>query len=231
MSITKATQEVIDGSNLTVGVASVANGLKSATTDVSVSAAAAPEVGQVLTATSPTTATWQSGGGGTSLPVTDTTTLVSDPADATKLVRLDAGAVPTGTTSAIQAAPTSSRIRDTIWIEMGGDQQALSMTDTYTTYWPGNFTCESIFGSVVTQGAYPVEIRAEKNNFLVADVIVDTAEFYGGGVHGATPADPTYAEWTTGSWIRISVPADGTGSAGYPAQGLKVAIIGYWHAE
>lgn len=40
--------------------------LKSATTDVNVSAAAAPSLGQVLTATSPTTATWQtpSGGGG-----------------------------------------------------------------------------------------------------------------------------------------------------------------------
>ena len=55
--------------SLTAGTATVANGLKSATTTVSVSAATAPSVGQVLTATSTTAATWQNaaGGGVTSL--------------------------------------------------------------------------------------------------------------------------------------------------------------------
>lgn len=42
---------------------STANALRSATTRVSVSAATAPSSGQVLTATSSTTATWQTGGG------------------------------------------------------------------------------------------------------------------------------------------------------------------------
>lgn len=41
------------------------------------------------------------GGGGTTLPVTDTTALVKDPSDATKLVRIDAGNVATGTTRVI----------------------------------------------------------------------------------------------------------------------------------
>ncbi len=45
--------------SLTAGTATVANGLKSATTTVSVSAATAPSSGQVLTATASTTATWQ----------------------------------------------------------------------------------------------------------------------------------------------------------------------------
>jgi hypothetical protein len=45
--------------SLTAGTATVANGLKSATTTVSTSAATAPTNGQVLTATSGTTATWQ----------------------------------------------------------------------------------------------------------------------------------------------------------------------------
>lgn len=51
---------------LTVGIT---NGLKSATTTVDVSAATAPSSGQVLTATSSTTATWQTpaGGGGWAL--------------------------------------------------------------------------------------------------------------------------------------------------------------------
>lgn len=46
--------------NLTSGIT---NALKSATTTVSVSAATAPSVGQVLTATASTTATWQTPGG------------------------------------------------------------------------------------------------------------------------------------------------------------------------
>lgn len=44
--------------SLTAGTATVANGLKSATTTVSVSAATAPTSGQVLTASSTTLATW-----------------------------------------------------------------------------------------------------------------------------------------------------------------------------
>lgn len=41
------------------------------------------------------------GGGGSSLPVNDTTALVRDPVDSTKRVRIDAGAVGTGTTRVI----------------------------------------------------------------------------------------------------------------------------------
>jgi hypothetical protein len=40
----------------------MAKSLKSATTTIDVSAATAPTVGQILTATSPTAATWQTGG-------------------------------------------------------------------------------------------------------------------------------------------------------------------------
>jgi hypothetical protein len=50
-------------------VVSAAQGLTSATTTVSVSAATAPISGQVLTATSSTTATWQAGGGSTEWPL------------------------------------------------------------------------------------------------------------------------------------------------------------------
>ena len=54
-----ATNATGTAAGLTAGVASVANALKSATTNVSVSAATAPSSGQVLTATSSTAATWQ----------------------------------------------------------------------------------------------------------------------------------------------------------------------------
>ena len=48
----------------TAAVHGYATGLKSATTSVSVSSATAPSVGQILTATSPTAATWQDPTGG-----------------------------------------------------------------------------------------------------------------------------------------------------------------------
>jgi hypothetical protein len=54
--------------------ATTASGLTSATTIVSVSAATAPTTGQVLTATSATTATWQTVAGGGGLTTTDDTT-------------------------------------------------------------------------------------------------------------------------------------------------------------
>ena len=62
---------------LTAGVATVANGLKSATTTVSVSAATAPTANQVLTATDSTHATWQTPGGGSGT-VTHTGTLTAN---------------------------------------------------------------------------------------------------------------------------------------------------------
>jgi hypothetical protein len=56
-----------DASGTTAAVVvDIARGLKSATTTVSISAATAPTVGQVLTAVNGTTATWQAGGGGAS---------------------------------------------------------------------------------------------------------------------------------------------------------------------
>ena len=53
----------ITSGDLTAGTNAIGYGLKSATTTVAVSAATAPTNGQVLTATSSTTATWQAGGG------------------------------------------------------------------------------------------------------------------------------------------------------------------------
>jgi len=59
----------------TTGTAAAANGLKSATTTVSVSGATAPTTGQVLTATNGTTATWQTPSSGYTLPTASTTVL------------------------------------------------------------------------------------------------------------------------------------------------------------
>lgn len=59
--------------SLTAGVATVANGLKSASTTVSVSASTAPSTGQILTATDSTHATWQAAPSGISALTGDVT--------------------------------------------------------------------------------------------------------------------------------------------------------------
>lgn len=56
--------------NLTAGQATAALGLKTATTTVSISSAAAPIAGQVLTATSSTGGNWQTPAAGSSVPLT-----------------------------------------------------------------------------------------------------------------------------------------------------------------
>lgn len=58
------------GNAATATTATVANGLKSVSTTVSVSSATAPGAGQVLTATNSTTATWQNSAAGFSNPMT-----------------------------------------------------------------------------------------------------------------------------------------------------------------
>lgn len=72
------------------------------------------------------TGTWVpgAGGGGTSLPVDDTTALVRDPADNTKRVGIDAGAVATGTTRVL-----SMPDRD---IDLTGYVPAVQASDTLT---------------------------------------------------------------------------------------------------
>ena len=60
--------------------------------------------GHVLTADGIGGLAWEAaagGGGGDTLPILDSTAVVKDPADATKLVRIDAGAITTGTTRVI----------------------------------------------------------------------------------------------------------------------------------
>lgn len=91
--------------SLTAGVATVANGLKSATTTVAVSAATAPSVGQVLTATGGSSATWQNAASGPATGLVSATTTVSVSAATAP----SAGQVLTATSSVAatwQTAPT-----------------------------------------------------------------------------------------------------------------------------
>ncbi|MHC4405703.1 MAG: hypothetical protein ACYTG0_39155 [Planctomycetota bacterium] len=74
------------------------------------------------------------GGGGSSLPVVDTTAIVKDPVDATKLMRIDVGAVSTGTTRVLSmgdadfdlavsvTAASASAVANTVQVSAGVDR-------------------------------------------------------------------------------------------------------------
>jgi hypothetical protein len=77
------TPVVNGGTGVTTTANTVAGKLKSATTDVSVSGATAPSNGQVLMATSSTTATWQTPAPATASAVAPTIVVVSGPTQTT----------------------------------------------------------------------------------------------------------------------------------------------------
>lgn len=78
------------------------------------------------------------GGGGTSLPVDDTTALVQDPSDNTKQVRIDAGNVATSTTAALSVSG-NNRFQTLLSVNRGpggsdGASFSLHSFDGLTTY-------------------------------------------------------------------------------------------------
>lgn len=101
--------------NLTAGIATVANALKSATTTVVVSTAAAPTIGQVLKATSGTAATWQDTSGGTAGRHT---------------VWIPAGAM----TSRITNGATAGSVQSTTFLQMIRTINFIETPDTYAQF-------------------------------------------------------------------------------------------------
>lgn len=168
------------------------------------------------------------GVGGVSLPVADTSALVRDPVDSTKQVRIDAGAVPTETTAAIQAPPGDCRIREMIPFEITGDGDPISTGTVYQSGWPGNFHLEGFLGSIVTQGTdATVTIQIKRNGTSCGTASLGTGWNAGSGYYGQNTS-PSNAAWSTGDKVEIVVTADGSGSAGSPGEGLKVWAYGYW---
>lgn len=100
------------------------------------------------------------GGGGTSLPVDDTTALVRDPADTTKRVRIDAGAVATATTRTITMGDRN------VDLASGGTFAENSHTHNASDLDAGTLADARVAESNVTQHRLPV-IRWT-GNFLMA---------------------------------------------------------------
>jgi hypothetical protein len=161
------------------------------------------------------------------LPVVDTTAIVSDPGDSSKLVRLDAGAVSTATTVAIQAAPTNCRIRDCIKFEVynAADQWTLN------TYWlghvPAQFKIESISGiSYDSSGTLDTpNFTFNVDNLPIASVSLTDSTTSGNGKFGTTANTNMLSAVNV---MSITITDTGAGSAGSAAAGLSVNVIGHW---
>ena len=107
--------------SLTAGTATVANGLKSATTTVSVSAATAPTNGQVLTATGGTAATWQTPGTGSVSITSLTPNIVVAPSPIT------------GTGTVSSTVPLNTQTGASYAILTGDNTQLVEMTNASAT--------------------------------------------------------------------------------------------------
>jgi hypothetical protein len=103
--------------SLTAGEATAALGLKTATTTVSVSGAAAPTSGQVLTATSSTTATFQTPSGGGGFPAPNAETVLTDTFSTTS--RDGTWAAVTGFSASITPSTTSKKVRIEVYLTLG----------------------------------------------------------------------------------------------------------------
>ena len=179
--------------------------------------------------------TSSAGGGGSTLPVTDTTGISKDPGDGTKVVRLDAGDVPTATTRALQVpGATDSRVAACFQFEMFGPTDTVVSADYVEFGWCSqDFRAEEFGASVNTQGTGQ-------------DITVDFS--VNGTVYGSI-VDAGYSGWTSGSGeyqvdttltanniqtgdrVRIEVTDDGSGSAGSAGNGLVVWVKGFYVLE
>lgn len=167
------------------------------------------------------------GGGGSSLPVVDTTALVSDPSDSTKRVRLDAGQVATGQTRAIQAPNGDSRVRDILRIPVLGSTTTLELG----TYWlgnvPANFTIEEVcavtYDSTGTLETPGIIFKIDSSPLL--SIGVGTGMTSGNGKYGSALTGVTVGP---GNVLTVEIENTGSGSAGSAAQGLIISIIGFW---
>jgi len=103
-------------------------------------------------------------GGGTSLPVNDTTALVKDPTTATKQIRIDAGNVPDDTTVVLQSPGVSAEV-GTVIIERSFSGTPIA-GGIYDPIFIAPRAARLIaVGAYVdsTGGTYPVAIRVRKN--------------------------------------------------------------------
>jgi len=175
-----------------------------------------------------------SAGGGSSLPAADTTPLAMDPSDNTKQVRLDAGAVATEQTRAIQAPNGDCRVRDSIFTPILGPSDAWTGLEYIVTVIPANFVAELIVASCLSAGGITENptVMIKKNEVDIGaglTIELDTNNGAGStsGRRGSYTGTPI--SFVPGDSISVLTGNNGAGSAGASCNGLMIHLIGYWN--
>ena len=161
------------------------------------------------------------------LPVVDTTAIVSDPASPTKRVRLDAGAVTAGQTRAIQARDGDSRIRDTLSFHIANSTSSLGLGTYWLGHTPANFKVEIVSAVVydTTGNLSTPQLEFKRDGSTLASISIGTGMDSGTGAYGAT----AISEFTSAANVlTVEIIDTGAGSAGSAALGLFVYITGHW---
>ena len=178
---------------------------------------------------------WSVGAAPGSLPVTDTTTLAKDPSDATKLVRLDAGFVPTATTAAITPLCSDSSTDTTIFVRkniVGGAIPGVGY-DGPSGYATGSFYFSSVanvvyFCSDVTNNAAVwnrVQMAAGLGTITDgATVTVDADDESTQKVTLGGNRTIAFDNFVTGQRVCLRLTQDGTGSrtVTWPSSGVTI---------
>lgn len=225
-------------SGLTAGIT---NALKSATTTVDISAATAPSVGQVLTATDSTHATWQTGGGGgvtsiaTTSPITGgtitTTGTIACATCVTSAASLTSTAIMTGAGSQGSQTPSSTATLDSsgnistpggITTGSGGSVAGFNQFGQGTAHTPAANTIVLEAPTSVT--AYRVDMPGAAATGLVhwansSNVITET-------VSAVTSADATGNTSGSGNFCLVTSCTMVTPALGTPASGTLTNATG-----
>jgi|DEB0MinimDraft_6_1074348.scaffolds.fasta_scaffold01005_13 hypothetical protein len=170
---------------------------------------------------------WNAPGGGSSLPVLDTQTIVKDPADETKLLRFDAGVIPTGTTRIAQMCRADAMIGPKVIersyyagtsLSSGSPEDVWVCRDNLRFLWWD--------GEIATAGSVDVTVDLKKNGTTVGNPLtIATAAATGSKKYGTAALD---IDADAGDAITIEVTSNGSGGSGSAAQGaLKLA---FWFA-
>lgn len=169
------------------------------------------------------------GGGGDTLPVTDTTALVKDPADATKRVRLDAGLVATGQTRVLQAPDGDAKAALFTVERVVGSSGPLSLEATHVMVLPRPMTLLDVHAEGVAAGGGTALCYITKNGSHVGPAIA--LDQLSGGL-GGRPWGVSTQNVSFAAGDRLGFDITDTGAGGYSevTGPLQVSFTGFWHA-
>lgn len=194
-------------------VSSTANALRSATTRIDVSSATAPSSGQVLTATGPSAATWQTSSSGSSGPTTRFAT-VFETVSAFSISLISGTAAVDASGLLMSTTATASRSAEVSRNVPGSSNNPFLGSPSMSCSF-ANFTPVTGFGSITVGGGTSSTSTVAHFGFMI-DVVASVATLSASQASGTTQTKTTLTT-ITGSSDSVDVYAkvNGTTSIDY----------------